>query len=319
MLKQKSTQALLSGALLLAMTGLAPATARGQSGQNSTPAPAAGTTNLGTIVVAPQKAPNAASAGNVKIKVKRSALNFGTPRPAATPVQKQTPAQGKPSEPAATRPVTQQPVRQQAVTRNPPRPLHVVPPQYPARAYADGRKGSVTVGFTIAKDGTTRNIHILESDPPGLFDAAARDAVSQWLFRPATENGKPVSINVSQTLVFQPPANARQAAQQQPTAPNSGEAPSGGTPANSVPSNIHPTHLVAPQYPPNAYRTGRGGEVTVKFVVGRNGRTRDIQVVDAKPRHIFDTAAKNAVRQWRFKPVDQPTTVVQTIRFTPPD
>ncbi len=269
--------------------------------QDATSSATNSTTNLGTLVVAPQKAPNQSSAPKPDLRVQRQSLNLNlgvSPTP---------PPNGRVKQPP-------QPQQHQAVQRTPPSPLHIVQPQYPVAAYNGHLKGTVTVGFTIDASGSTSHIHIIGSQPPGVFDDAARAAVKQWLFQPATVNGQPVAENVSQTLVFRPPAHS----QQSPAHPASVRH-SGGPPSDSVPGNIHPVRISPPRYPPAAYNNNRGGRVTVSFVVDPNGRTSHIRVVYSKPRHIFDNAAMNAVRRWRFKPVSKPTTVVQTIRFTPPN
>jgi protein TonB len=266
--------------------------ARQQSPNSSTSA----TTNLGTLIVAPKNAPNSASAPRVNLRVQRRALHFNLgsqPNPSASPAQ-----------------TTRHPVH--GIKYLPPQPLHVFAPRYPTTALADHQQGTVTVTFTVQPDGGTTNIRIVSSEPSGIFDAAARTAVRHWLFDPATVDGVPVARQVSQTLVFRPPAKA----EFETPAPQPGTARQ--TPANSVPDNIHPTHLVPPQYPPNAYRARQGGSVTLSFTVTPGGHTSQIRVLTSRPRYIFDRAAIEAVRQWRFKPIKTPTKVVQTIRFTPP-
>lgn len=270
-----------------------------QAPSSGTSAPA---TNLGTMVVAPENAPDTSTVAQ-RLRIQRKALNLNF---SSTPAAPPNPGNSVGARPKAAGP---------AIKRLPPRPLHVSPPHYPSRALAKHLNGTVTVAFTIRADGSTSDIRIKESQPPGVFNYAARKAVSHWLFHPATANGVPVATRVRQTLVFRPPAGARSPVPQQP-APQAGAV--GRHPADSVPSNIHPTHLVAPQYPQQAYRSRVGGSVTVSFMVAPNGHTRDIRVVTSRPRHIFDNAAVEAVQRWRFKPVAKPTRVVQTIRFTPP-
>lgn len=280
--------------------------AAAQQDGSTQPAPNS-TTNLGTMVVAPQQSPGQNKAQAPKMRVNRHSLNINLgpilPAPGVSPKSTQPP-------PGHMHTV------QQHVVHTPPRPIHVVSPNYPVNAYANGVKGSVTVSFTINKSGTTSHIHILHSAPPGIFDAAAEAAVRQWLFQPATENNHPVADTVSQTLVFRPPqSNGAGNAQ----ANGSSSRHSGKPPADSVPGNIHPVHLVPPEYPTSAYGSGQGGVVTISFQVEPNGRTSHIRVVYAKPQHIFNVATENAVRQWRFKHISHPTKVVQTIRFTPPN
>jgi protein TonB len=42
--------------------------------------------------------------------------------------------------------------------------------------------------------------------------------------------------------------------------------------------------------------------VTVQFTVDGNGDTRDIRVIEATPPGVFDRAAINAVKHWRYAP-----------------
>ena len=57
-----------------------------------------------------------------------------------------------------------------------------------------------------------------------------------------------------------------------------------------------------PVYPPQALRDGTRGWVELEFTITPNGTVRDIQVVAAEPRGVFDGAASDAVAAWRFRP-----------------
>jgi len=81
-------------------------------------------------------------------------------------------------------------------------PLVDIPPEYPRRAQAAGIEGQVTLQFTVNADGRVENIRILSAEPPGVFDRAARRAVSRWRFAPRRENGVAVSREVSKTMNF---------------------------------------------------------------------------------------------------------------------
>lgn len=77
---------------------------------------------------------------------------------------------------------------------------------------------------------------------------------------------------------------------------------------------------IAPRYPRNAALAKKEGWVKVRFTVTELGTVADVNVVDAKPRRIFDRAAKKAILKWKFKPriVDGkavPRRVVQVIEF----
>lgn len=59
-------------------------------------------------------------------------------------------------------------------------------PQYPATAERAGIEGSVTVEFALTPDGHTRDIRVVESSPPEVFDEAAISAVRSWRFEPVS-------------------------------------------------------------------------------------------------------------------------------------
>ncbi|MEO1819851.1 TonB family protein [Pseudomonas sp.] len=81
-------------------------------------------------------------------------------------------------------------------------PLVDIPPEYPRRALAAGIEGQVTLQFTVNAEGRVENIRILSAEPPGVFERAARRAVSRWRFAPRRENGVAVSREVSKTMNF---------------------------------------------------------------------------------------------------------------------
>lgn len=59
-----------------------------------------------------------------------------------------------------------------------------VHPAYPAASRRDHIEGHVTLEMTISVDGHVLALQVVESEPPGHFDSAARDAVRQWRFKP---------------------------------------------------------------------------------------------------------------------------------------
>jgi TonB family protein len=65
-------------------------------------------------------------------------------------------------------------------------------------------EGSVVLEFTIATDGTTKDIVVVESSPPGVFDDAAVKALARWRYNPKIEDGQPVERRGVRTrIVFQ--------------------------------------------------------------------------------------------------------------------
>lgn len=75
-----------------------------------------------------------------------------------------------------------------------------------------------------------------------------------------------------------------------------------------------------PSYPMRARRLGIEGWVKVKFIVNRDGRVRDLEIVDVDPKGVFESSVTQSVSQYRFKPgtVDGHAVevrVMTTIRF----
>jgi len=91
-------------------------------------------------------------------------------------------------------------------------------------------------------------------------------------------------------------------------APSLGSAtvgPAGAGPAVSGPlvSGGEPLRLVPPEFPSIARYRGIDGYAVVSFTVDRSGRPRDLRIVDAEPRGVFDDAVMHAVQRWRFAPL----------------
>jgi protein TonB len=57
-----------------------------------------------------------------------------------------------------------------------------------------------------------------------------------------------------------------------------------------------------PAYPPGALRDRVEGWVEVDFTVTEAGVVREIEIVAAEPRGVFEAAATAAIGQWRFQP-----------------
>jgi protein TonB len=57
-----------------------------------------------------------------------------------------------------------------------------------------------------------------------------------------------------------------------------------------------------PVYPASALRSGVEGWVELLFTITETGAVRDIEIVDAEPRGVFESAATQAVGNWRYRP-----------------
>jgi protein TonB len=83
--------------------------------------------------------------------------------------------------------------------------LRSVPPDYPPGALTQRTTGSVMVEFTVDTRGETRDIHVVESAPPGVFDQAAVNAVKHWRYAPMVVDGSAVEVPVKTRMRFELP------------------------------------------------------------------------------------------------------------------
>jgi len=78
---------------------------------------------------------------------------------------------------------------------------------------------------------------------------------------------------------------------------------------------VKAVHQTGPVYPVTAKRQGIEGYVRMAFTVDAKGKVRDARVVDSQPEKIFDQAALNAVRQWRFESGSSAAPAEQVVRL----
>ena len=139
------------------------------------------------------------------------------------------------------------------------------------------------------------------SDPAnaGIADAS-RDLSAKLLerARSAAGAGRAVDADLLQARRFGASAaevGAVQALQSQPK--------NASVDSAALAANLKRVRAPAPDYPENAYNQKISGSVTLQFTVDTKGETRDIRVVEATPPGVFDRAAINAVKHWRYAPM----------------
>ena len=83
--------------------------------------------------------------------------------------------------------------------------VKTVVPIYPDQAQRNKLEGWVELDFTVAATGEVKDIAVHGTSAPGVFDQAARQALSQWRYRPVVRDSKPVEqrarIRIRFTLV----------------------------------------------------------------------------------------------------------------------
>jgi protein TonB len=76
----------------------------------------------------------------------------------------------------------------------------------------------------------------------------------------------------------------------------------GGLVGGGTDRDIVPLVRIEPDYPMNARQRGIEGWVVVEFTVTKIGSVQDPVVIAANPGRIFDRAALQAVRKWKYNP-----------------
>jgi len=85
--------------------------------------------------------------------------------------------------------------------RKPPMPIYNPEPTCPPEAGKVCRQGTMSVWITVDPEGKVTETEVSKSLGP-IVDKAALDTVRTWRFRPATEDGKPVSDRVMVEFTF---------------------------------------------------------------------------------------------------------------------
>jgi TonB family protein len=73
---------------------------------------------------------------------------------------------------------------------------------YPVKALSHQIEGEVQIAYTVTPKGTVTDIKVLDSSPPGIFDAAATSAVSRLRYKPVLQSGKAVSVATKLRVIF---------------------------------------------------------------------------------------------------------------------
>ncbi|HYM61029.1 MAG TPA: TonB family protein [Thermoanaerobaculia bacterium] len=66
---------------------------------------------------------------------------------------------------------------------------------------------------------------------------------------------------------------------------------------------LFPLSQVYPIYPEEARLRNIEGSLVVRYVIGTDGRVKEVTVVDHAEKKIFEDAAVKAIRYWRFRPL----------------
>jgi protein TonB len=63
-----------------------------------------------------------------------------------------------------------------------------------------------------------------------------------------------------------------------------------------------PVVRMEPKYPIDAARNGIQGWVELSFSIDSTGQVQDVKVTNSEPRRVFDQAAMQALKRWKYRP-----------------
>lgn len=94
-------------------------------------------------------------------------------------------------------------VREAGDIDQPPTVRRQVAARYPLRAEREGITGYVALRAIVEPDGRVSRVEITDASPRGVFEDAARDALSRWRFSPGRDKGRAVRVWITTRLEFE--------------------------------------------------------------------------------------------------------------------
>jgi TonB family protein len=164
-------------------------------------------------------------------------------------------------------------------------PKTVVRPEYPESARKAGIGGEVILNVEVKADGTVGSVGVRQGIPEAPeLEASAEEAVRQWRFEPAMEDGKPVDMKIAIPFAFRLDDEPK-------------------TPEGVVMPAMIPESVVNPVYPEDARKAGISGKVILTVTVQADGTPGAIEVAEGIEGYpSMAESAVTAVMQWRFTP-----------------
>jgi TonB family protein len=143
--------------------------------------------------------------------------------------------------------------------------------KYPALAKENGEQGKVVVNFIVEKDGTISNAKILTGVSGSCDEEALRVVKSMPEWKPGIQEGKAVRVSFNLPINFKLDADTKdepvfEVVKQMPEYPGGEEAL-----FSFIGKNIN--------YPEQAKKEGIQGRVYVSFIVEKNGKVSNVEVL----------------------------------------
>ena len=170
------------------------------------------------------------------------------------------------------------------------------------------RSGALT---SPAGDSAADYLQQLEdSQPTGSAEAAAaqdRGVLAAKLItraRAEMRSGDTAQANadLASATTWGASAAAVTAVQRLGAASQAQQQPAASPDLTALAAQLQRTRYVPPQYPDRALNDRISGSVTVQYTVDKKGYATDVKVVESTPPGVFDRAATDAIRHWRYRP-----------------
>lgn len=192
-------------------------------------------------------------------------------------------------------------------------PENMVRPKYPKAALRSGREGTVELRATIAPDGRTKDLTVLNGDSE--FSQAALAAVRKWRFHPQSVQAQPVETTFKIHVRFSPglrEANSDVVLESPKPNPEVQAVSWTAKPRLNLGKDVHymqepgvvaPKELYSPkpEFSENSRKAKQSGVVGIAVVVGIDGLPRDVQIACSSSPDENDNALAT-VKQWKFAP-----------------
>lgn len=176
--------------------------------------------------------------------------------------------------------------------------IYQVEPQFSPEARQAKFNGVVLLNLVVDQDGLPQNVHVLRGVGMGL-DEKAVEAVKQYKFKPAMEDGNPVPVALNVEVNFQIfdklPAQSQQS-NGAPTNPDLAVIKIGGSVSSPV-----VIYQVPPDYSPEAKKAKIQGTVLVNLIVDQRGLPQNVHILRGIGSGL-DERAIEAVKQYKFRP-----------------
>jgi TonB family protein len=183
----------------------------------------------------------------------------------------------------------QQPEQKES-SRQEPKLIKKVEPEYPEVAKSARIQGVVILEATITKKGDVVNVKVLR-EPSPLLTKPAIDAVKQWKYEPGKIDGNVADVIVTLTVNFSLTQEKEEKSES-------------GSLEDSEFEKYAPKIIkhVDPVYPEEASKDGIEGKVVLDTTIDEKGNVIDCQVAEeSKPQPLLEKAAIDAVKQWKYE------------------